>query len=292
MRRKKVKVAAPDDTGTMPTPTNPALNDLALPSDDTSSIGVSRARHYKRNVVISFALFVAAIALVKHPGLVDRPVIKLLNSYSNRSPFWNALFHDFDTYFTFSGVILIAVIWFCWFSKGTIENRARIVVATVVSLETGILSRFVQHHVRSHARPYYDPSIHFHPPAMPATPFNTWNSFPSDHAAVFIGLAITIYVIRPRLGMFLAAWLAVVECSRIYTGAHYPSDVLGGAALAGMSVWASQSPLLLAVGRRVVGWERSSPALFYMCGFLFSYQIATLFLDIRLAVSDFLAITH
>ena len=305
MRRIDVNDLALDVITNAPTRSTPALDDTTLPSiqgrlhsskvgtsDDAPSIDLGCARHYKRNAVIALAVFVAAVGLVKRPGLVDIPVVKLLNSYANRVPFWDALFHDFDTYFTFSGVILIALIWSCWFSKASVQIRARILVAIVASVGAGIVSRFLQHHVRSHIRPYYHPAIHFHPPAMPAMPFNTWNCFPSDHAAVFSGLAIAIYLARPRLGMFAAAWLVVIECSRIYMGAHYPSDLVGGAALAAVSVWASQAPSLIAVGRRVAGWERSSPALFYMSAFFITYQIATLFLDVRLAASDFSSITH
>lgn len=250
MGRTDVNVLAPDHIAIAPEPWNPALGDMTLPavqnwlhswdkaasSHDDSSIDLASARQYQRNAGIALAVLVAAVGLVKRPEVVDIPVVKLLNSYANRVPCLDALFHDFDTYFSFSGVILIALIWSCWFSKASVQIRARILVATLASLGAGIVSRFLQHHLRSHIRPYYDPAIHFHAPAMPAMPFNTWNCFPSDHAAVFTGLAIAIYIARPRLGMFAAAWLLVIECSRIYMGAHYPSDLVGGAALAAISV--------------------------------------------------------
>jgi hypothetical protein len=51
--------------------------------------------------------------------------------------------------------------------------------------------------------------------------------------------------------------------------------------LAALAVWASQLPWPISVGKKVMRWEQSSPGLFYMSAFFFSYQIATLFIDIR-----------
>jgi len=258
---------------------------------DVCPIDVAASRiAYQRNVLISGALFVAALVLVCYPGLIDIPAVKLLNSYANRNALLDTLFYAFDTYFTFSGVVLIALISACWFSDDRVQTRARILVATLASLGAGALSRFLQHHLPTHIRPYYDPGIGFHAPALLEKPFNTWNCFPSDHAAVFSGLALTIYLVRPRWGLFAAAWLVLIESARVYMGAHYPSDLVGGAAFAAMVVWASQSPWIVSVGRRLMLWERSSRPVFYMLAFFTLYQIGTLFLDIRRAAADFSSI--
>ena len=253
---------------------------------DTAAPGI----RYRRNVLISCAVFLAALGLVSCPALIDIPAVKLLNSYANQHALLDTLFYAFDTYFTFSGVVLIALIWSCWFSDDRVDTRARILVATLSSLGAGALSRFLQHHLPTHIRPYYDPGIGFHAPLLLEKPFNTWNCFPSDHAAVFSGLAITIYLVRPRWGIFAAAWLVLIESARVYMGAHYPSDLIGGAGFAAMVVWASQSPWILSLGRRLMVWERSSRPMFYMLAFFTLYQIGTLFLDIRRAASDFSSI--
>jgi undecaprenyl-diphosphatase len=111
--------------------------------------------------------------------------------------------------------------------------------------------------------------------------YHTWNSFPSDHAAVFAGLAVTIYVFRPRLGLVCGAYLAIIESSRMFMGAHYPTDLLGGTALAAAAIWTVQAPIFLSLASRIVRYERIRPSWFYAIGFLITYQVATLFGDIR-----------
>jgi PAP2 superfamily len=123
---------------------------------------------------------------------------------------------------------------------------------------------------------------------MPANldqPLNTWNSFPSDHVTVFAGLAIVIYIARSRFALAAIAFTALAELARVYMGAHYPSDLIGGAALASLVVWATETSWFTSLGSRIVARQRRSPSLFYMSAFFVSYQIATLAGDIRWAAS-------
>lgn len=57
---------------------------------------------------------------------------------------------------------------------------------------------------------------------------NDW-SFPSGHSAFFFAMAMAIYLYNKKwgTGFFIAAIL--MNISRIIAGAHYPSDIIGGA---------------------------------------------------------------
>ena len=263
-----------------------------LPSKLTSSHApatAARARvldpghtRYLLNAAISLVAFMGSMALVYLPHLIDYPVTRFLNGFANRSAFVDQLFFNMDTIFSFSGVPLMALAWFCWFDEADLTKRARIAVGTLVSFGAGVVSRFLQHVLSTHPRPFFDPALGFHRPTIgDYAPLNTWNSFPSDHATVFVGLAVAIYAIRPRLGLLAFVWLGFVESARIYEGAHYPTDLLGGAALGAGAVWAAQALRIPSWDRRLVAWERRSPGLFYMCAFFISFQIATLFTDLR-----------
>ncbi|OQW51512.1 MAG: hypothetical protein A4C66_13965 [Nitrospira sp. HN-bin3] len=59
-------------------------------------------------------------------------------------------------------------------------------------------------------------------------------SFPSNHAANTAALAAFLHVLYPRSGWITWPIVAVVGFSRVFIGAHYVTDVLGGWMLGGV----------------------------------------------------------
>ena len=64
------------------------------------------------------------------------------------------------------------------------------------------------------------------------------NSFPSDHATLMFALAFGLIAAAPlrKAGGVLVGLALVVSWARVFLGAHYPSDILGGATLALMCI--------------------------------------------------------
>ncbi len=241
----------------------------------------AKAPEARRNMVMSGIVFLCTLGLALFPEIFDQPATRLINGFANRSWLFDYVANASSKYFTFSGVILMAMIWYCWFENRDSERRVRLLVGTIASIGAGSVSRFLQHKLPTHPRPYFDQTLGFQQPLNLDGALNNWNSFPSDHVTVFAGLAVVLYIARAPFAIYAIVWTIVVESFRNYTGAHYPSDLLGGAALATFAVWASQMPWPVSLGKRIMRWEQSSAGLFYMGAFFFSYQIATLFDDIR-----------
>jgi len=241
---------------------------------------------WARNSIAAFIVLILCIVLAKLPDAFDRPVAMWINQAVNVSPTLDQIVVTLDSDFTYSGIFLIAILWFCWFDRASADTRARLAVGTLLCFPIGMVSRAIQKLAATHTRPYYDSAIDFTRPSIMSEPFNTWNSFPSDHATVFAGLVIVIWIARPAIGVATGLWMVLVESVRVYIGAHYPSDLIAGAALAATVLWAAQAPPIVAVGYRIEGWARLRPGLFYGSAFLICYQIATLFHGFRTTVSE------
>ena len=258
------------------------------PSDEVARAASRPANPVPPYVVgacISFACFLLAVVLARNTLLFDLPVARMINQYADRSLALDLFFYDLDHYATFSGIVVMSLVWFCWFGVTSVGEHAKILVGSLIAFPVGMVSRFLQHKLSTHPRPVYDPALGFHYPSiLEKTPLNTWNSFPSDHATAFGALVVVVVSQRPKLAWFLVPWFVLLESARVFMGAHYPSDLLGGVALGATAVFAAQAPWVLNLGQVLVRWGRSSPPAFYMLAFFISYQVATLFSDIRYAV--------
>ena len=68
---------------------------------------------------------------------------------------------------------------------------------------------------------------------------STEGSFPSGHAAFYFAIAFAVYFAHKGAGKILLIAAFLLGLARVYLGVHYPSDILGGAAVGAFSAWAA-----------------------------------------------------
>jgi undecaprenyl-diphosphatase len=160
-------------------------------------------------------------------------------------------FHNFagkNIWLDFAGIFLanymiflvIALIaWYYVWGK-TPEEKTRNKMLAIMAGISGIISRLV---VGEAFKAWY-----FHP-----RPFivlgtshlipESGNSFPSGHTIFLFGVSTTVYMYNKPLGIALLIISALVGIARIYTGVHWPGDILGGAVMGVIIGWATYAYL-------------------------------------------------
>ncbi|HSF29310.1 MAG TPA: phosphatase PAP2 family protein [Candidatus Tectomicrobia bacterium] len=155
-----------------------------------------------------------------------------------------------------------------------------IVLAAMAAL---IIGRIMQNVIDS-ARPLMVPDIAaMYPAAVQGYQFD-WNSFPSDHMALYFAIALGTLWLRRTWGIVLLIWsLAGVAFPRLYVGYHYPLDILGGMAVATVSsaiLWWARGWLSVPLCK-IDHLATRYPAFGTAGMFCLCFQIATVFDSIR-----------
>lgn len=216
----------------------------------------------------------------------DVVILEYLNQFSHRSPPIDVIISFTVLSHLLKGGVMMTIVWWGWFhdSPRTEGNRQYLVAILLASTSAVLLTRALAMVLPFRARPMHDITLGMQLPiGMPQTMLEGWSSFPSDHAALFGCLAGGMFAVSKRAG-----WVATVYCvlvillPRVYTGFHYPSDILAGYILGvGLAWLACREWVLSRLVRPLYGWLKLRPGLFYPALFLFSYQVATLFDDSR-----------
>ncbi len=66
---------------------------------------------------------------------------------------------------------------------------------------------------------------------VPVGHASTDSSFPSDHSTAAFAIATAAWIAYPRAGKWLMVLAVLTAVSRLMIGAHYPTDVIGGAVI-------------------------------------------------------------
>jgi undecaprenyl-diphosphatase len=160
-----------------------------------------------------------------------------------------------------------------------------VLLITLVSTPIIILmARLLALNLPFRLRPIHNEELNFTlPTGVLEKSLDGWSSFPSDHAVLYFAIAIGVFAASRRIGLLSIFYtLVFIGLPRIYTGYHYPTDILGGFAIGGCLMWASiyflaNSPIPI----RINSWSEKYAGAFYALFFVLTYQIANLFVQSR-----------
>jgi undecaprenyl-diphosphatase len=221
---------------------------------------------------------------------LDQTIMKFVNTFAQHNHALDLIVVGMSSAHFLKSGIFVATLWWIWFSRkggvgpGGVEGNRMFVVRSVAGGLVAIaLGRFLQQVLPKRVRPMHDPQLGFQLPygADPET-LADWSSFPSDHALLFFALATAIWLWSRAWGTVAFIWALMVCMPRIYVGYHYPSDIIIGALLGVVTMLAVQHiPLPPGTFEPIRRYEAGHPAAFYTLAFVITYQISTLFSDVR-----------
>ena len=224
-------------------------------------------------------------------NLFDQSISLFFNQAAQRSAFFDQSAIFLTNSDLLKGGVVAGAIWAVWFFKGDEmeRNRTMLLSAVLGSLVALFTARLLAYAAPVRIRPLLEPSLHFRPPIglPPQANWTTWSSFPSDHAALFFALAWGVWSASRRVGPLILYYVIVMICApRLYVGIHYASDVIAGAALGiGSTMMLQIAPIRRLILRPILSLEHRWPQAFYLLFFLLIFEIATLFWDVRTALS-------
>lgn len=181
------------------------------------------------------ALALAALAVILATMLwLDAPVYAALA----RRPLWLVLFFDEITDFGRSGWILVptgvAILLLAALVPPTLDRMSRAIVAALavrlgyvfvaVGLP-GLIGTIVKRWI-GRVRPSAQGPFAFEPLSWRSE----WASMPSGHTITAFSALVAIGLVWPRARPLLWVYALLIAASRIVLTAHYPSDVIAGAA--------------------------------------------------------------
>ncbi len=190
------------------------------------------------------------------------------------------------------GGVVLAMFWWAWCRRPGRTERALLLTGLGAAVLALFCARILAYALPFRTRPILEASLHFAAPAgMPSESgqWTSWSSFPSDHAALFFPIIYGVWRTWKTGGTWLFLYaILLIALPRVYTGIHYPTDILGGALLGILLVMLLALPIMrnrmaAPLADACERWPGFAHALL----FLVTFQMATVFFDLRSILAFF-----
>ena len=221
-------------------------------------------------------------------GLVQRCDLALLaaiNQFARQNQVFNRFVVMFEGNSLLKIGLLLGLLWFAWFcAPAQLETRRLVALTILTACVAMVVARLGQRFLPERLRPIHDPVVQARLPFhLERDSHQDMSSFPSDHAVLLCALSTGLLFISKRFGILAFAWTGVDLVVRVFSGLHFPSDILGGALVGIAIMWLAlrNRGLVPRVVDAVLRKEALHPGAFYTVAFLLSWQIGDMFNDCR-----------
>lgn len=216
---------------------------------------------------------------------IDIAIVEFVNQLVGRSEYFDRLVVLISGNNLFKGGALISLLFFVWFSSRPCSRERTILMLTVLAAPVAVLvARLLALNLPFRLRPLHNDALDLELPyGVTRGALDGWSSFPSDHAVLFFSVAIGIFLASRRAGILAIIYTALfIALPRVYTGFHYPSDLLAGAVVGTLFTIATVHYLRNSHAAAVIcGWSETHAGYFYTAMFFICHQIANLFVESR-----------
>lgn len=152
---------------------------------------------------------------------LDTRIFYAINDFTRHTPWLHPVAYGYATY----GTVLFALMMLAgWWSTRSAGDSRRMAAALWAPL--GVLVALAINQPIADAVGEVRPCNALHD--IVVLHCNADAGFPSDHAVMAGAATVGLWLVNRRLGLLAAIAAAVMGFARVYVGAHYPQDILGG----------------------------------------------------------------
>jgi undecaprenyl-diphosphatase len=158
---------------------------------------------------------------------VDHDLFAAINGLAGKERVADALSIALSRFGPFLLLAALVTVWFLRTKDAERERRQRLVLLAAIGTAGSLLVNQVLIQIWHRPRPF---AVQAATLLLPPSPDP---SFPSDHATFAFAIAAGLFLISKRAGIPALILAALIGFSRVYSGEHYVSDVIGGALIGG-----------------------------------------------------------
>lgn len=219
---------------------------------------------------------------------LDIALLQAVNGFAGRWPLLDLVMTKVVALYSVKTLPLVLCIVWLWFladdEDAQARRRNRIASALLGMFLALVVSRVMQNLMPHLPRPMHTAGLDLITPiGASMDELQGWSSFPSDHAAMSLAISYGIWRESRKLGILAFAWAILVIClPRVYSGFHFPSDLIAGGLIGVACVYLVTRLVPRPLNLRLPLQNRPyGQSIFYTATFAILFWIATMFGDVR-----------